>query len=88
MITENSNTKQPCTIDSVSGWHLLTHNFDVPLNRIERKNKMGTPIKIVSGNNGFKPECIYQNDKGDKIVYVFVECTPNLVNRYAIYVCR
>lgn len=88
MSTKDSKTEQPCTLHSVNGWHLLTYNVDIPLNRTLRKNKFGTPLIIVSGNNGFKPECIYQDKKGNKIVYIFDECTANLVNRYAVYACR
>ena len=88
MSDKTTKQEQPCTIDSVSGWHLLSYNMDIPLNRTLRKNKMGIPIKITNGNNGFNPECIYQNGNGDKIVYVFEECTFNLVSRFAVYACR
>jgi hypothetical protein len=87
MKKETVKTEQPCTLHSVNDWHILTYSIDIPLNRRSRKNKLGMPLDVVSGNNGFKPECIYQNDKGAKIVYVFEECTAKLVNRYAIYAC-
>jgi hypothetical protein len=88
MSTKVSQPEQPYTLHSVNGWHLIKWDVDVPLNRTLRRKRFGNRLKVVSGRNGFIPQCIYQNNKGDKIMYVFDNCTKNLVNEYAVFACR
>lgn len=73
-------------METIQNWKILAYDIHIPISKTMRKKRFGTPIKITIGNNGFIPNCIYQNNKGDKIVYVFEKCDFNsLINKYAIY---
>ncbi len=75
-------------IDNIVGWHPVHYNLEVPLGLHRMNGRFGEPIAVTSNLNGFKPDCIYENSEGIKIVYSFIECTWNLISIYAIYHLR